>query len=86
MVGMAKTAWLMYGNPYIFKYIMEKTPSLSIMVPAKPVRNYSTPQSSIWENFIRRIFETDPLIYTKCWKRMCIIAFIPNSSDAAKIL
>ena len=45
-----------------------------------------TPRHSSWAKWIRRIFETFPLICTECGEQMRIIAFITDSREVAKIL
>ena len=45
-----------------------------------------TQQPSSWAKRIRKIYETDPLIYTECGEPMRIIAFITDSLEVAKIL
>ena len=45
-----------------------------------------TQQPSSRVKWIRKIYETDPLIYTECGDPMRIIAFITDSLEVAKIL
>ena len=45
-----------------------------------------TQQSSSWAKWIRRIFETYPLICTECGEQMRIIAFITDPREVVKIL
>ena len=45
-----------------------------------------TPRHSSWAKWIRRIFETFPLISTESGEQMRIIAFITDAREVAKIL
>ena len=56
-----------------------------VMVEAVPVTS-GTPGHSSWAKWIRRIFETFPLICTECGEQMRIIAFITDAREVAKIL
>ena len=45
-----------------------------------------TQQPSSWAKWIRKIYETDPLICTECGEPMRIIAFITDPREVVKIL
>jgi len=55
------------------------------VVEVVPVTS-GTQQPSSWAKWIRKIYETDPLICTECGEPMRIIAFITDSLEVAKIL
>ena len=52
---------------------------------AVPVTS-GTQQPSSWAKWIRKIYETDPLICSVCGEPMRIIAFITDQLEVAKIL
>jgi hypothetical protein len=45
---------------------------------------YDTQQPSSWAKWIRKIYETDPLICTECGEQMRIIAFITNPREVSE--
>ena len=75
-----------YSNVFTGKRKKEKVeeePTQVTEVPAPPI---SRKLKRRWSHFIRKVYETDPLVCAKCSGEMSIISFIDQGAVIEKIL